>query len=563
MLRSLLHRTSAARCRGAMSSASFGGISSQELERLTAKQLPNFKIVDSTLREGEQFCTAEFSKEDRIYIAKMLDRLGVDYIELVNPIASGQALRECEEISALNLNAKVVAHTRCHMSDVKAAVSTGLDGVNVYMATSPNLTPHSHGKSLDAVLSDAKMVVEYVLQHDKEVRFSCEDAFRSNLDDILPIYKELARCGVHRVGVADTVGVATPFEVYRVVRAVREAIGPDVDIQFHTHNDTGGCVSNAYIALLAGATHIDTSVLGIGERNGITPLGGLLSRLYTIDPEAIRQRFDLPVLRPLEKFVASTAFVSVPFNNYITGSASFTHKAGVHSKAVMNDPSAYEVIDPADFGVERSIQLAHRLTGWNAIQKRCQQLGLDLTDDELRAATSFIKNMADEQPLSVDQIDTALIQLATGPRVSSSQFIQLSTQDLDEDDELAQKAAEAAKALQQYTMVAAKRAVDSVKRGDAMFTEARVRVVGHLFDRNVLNLLMDVLVDMPTTFAVEKMEVPQVNESHTVVAIRIRADSELAPDAALAQVEGTIAAVQQVVDSVAVVADCTMEVLPQ
>ena len=90
------------------------------------------------------------------------------------------------------------------------------------------------------------------------------------------------------------------------------------------------------MALLGGATLIDTTVLGIGERNGITPLGGLLARLYTLDPEAIKSRYNLPLLRPLEKFVASVVGQSVPFNNYITGSAAFTHKAGVHSKAVIH-----------------------------------------------------------------------------------------------------------------------------------------------------------------------------------------------------------------------------------
>lgn len=96
------------------------------LEKLSFKGLPKFQIVDSTLREGEQFCSAEFKKQDRVYIAKMLDKLGVDYIELVNPIASSQAARDCEAISELGLKAKIVAHTRCHMSDVKAAVATGI-----------------------------------------------------------------------------------------------------------------------------------------------------------------------------------------------------------------------------------------------------------------------------------------------------------------------------------------------------------------------------------------------------------------------------------------------------
>jgi homocitrate synthase len=469
---------------------------------------------------------------------------------------------DCEVISNLGLKSKILAHTRCHMDDVRAAVSTGIDGVNLYMATSAALTPHSHGKSLDRVRADARNVVEYVLQSGKEVRFSCEDAFRSNLDDILPLYAGLAQLGVHRVGVADTVGVATPWQVFQVVSAVRNAVGPDIGIEFHTHNDTGCCVANAYMALLAGATHIDTSVLGIGERNGITPLGGLLARLYTVDREAIRTRYNLPLLRPLEKFVAAVVGQSVPFNNYVTGSSAFTHKAGVHSKAVMKDPSAYEVIDPADFGVERSIQLAHRLTGWNAIQARSRSLGLELTDEELRAATQFIKNLADERPMTLDMIDTALIQLATGPRVSSSQFIQLSAVTKSDNPELAKIASDAVKALEAFTVAAARTAVEQSAKKRTVTPEARVRVVGHLFDKNVLNVLMDLLVDSPTTFSVESIYVPHTNEDKSSAVIRISPSADAKNTAAqIEQINGTLDQLQVVIRGLAKVADCSAELI--
>ena len=162
-----------------------------------------------------------------------------------------------------------------------------------------------------------------------------------------------------------------------MVKKVREVIRPTTGIEFHAHDDAGCCIANAYMALKAGATHIDTCVLGIGERNGITPLGGFLGRMYTLDKSHVTSRFDLSVLQHLEKYeilscsfnsqfcryVARASEIKIPFNNYITGTSAFSHKAGVHSKAVMSNPTAYEVIDPADFGVERRIQFAHRLTG--------------------------------------------------------------------------------------------------------------------------------------------------------------------------------------------------------
>lgn len=163
-----------------------------------------------------------------------------------------------------------------------------------------------------------------------------------------------------------------------------------------------------YLALEAGATHIDTSVLGIGERNGITPLGGLLARMYTGDKEYVKNKYDLTKIREIENIVAEAVEVTVPFNNYITGYCAFTHKAGIHAKAILNNPSTYEILNPHDFGMTRYVSIGHRLTGWNAVKNRVEQLNLDLTDDDAKAVTNKIKELADIRPLSLDDVDVLL-----------------------------------------------------------------------------------------------------------------------------------------------------------
>jgi len=340
----------------------------------------------------------------------LLNHIGVEYIELVNPLASRQSAIDCETIAKLGLRSKVVTHVRCHPDDVKLAIQCGVDGVNMYMATSKILREHSHGKDIQHIIDTAQEVVEYCIKSRVECRFSCEDTFRSDPSDVLRIYKAMDKLGVQRVGLADTVGVATPLQVYQTVALVREHVS--CDIEFHAHDDTGCCIANALMAVQAGATHIDTCILGIGERNGITPLGGFLGRMYTIDKERIRSRYNLPLLRDLEKFVASKAQIDIPFNNYITGSSAFTHKAGVHSKAVMQNPEAYEVLDPNDFGVERHIEIAHRLTGWNAVKQRAEQLNLRLSDKRVKEATSYIKNLADTEEVTTKMLDEKLRELA-------------------------------------------------------------------------------------------------------------------------------------------------------
>lgn len=371
----------------------------------------NFKIIDSTLREGEQFSTAFFSTSDKIHIATKLSHIGVDYIELVTPMASKQSFSDCETIARLGLRSKVVTHIRCHMADAKAAIASGVDGVNMYMATSAALREHSHGKGIDEIIGTAREVIEYCQKHKVEVRFSAEDTFRSDMDDLLKVYTAVDAMGVHRIGLADTVGVAHPLQVFDTVSTIRQAVG--CDIEFHVHDDTGCCIANALVALQAGATHIDTCVLGIGERNGITPLGGFLARMYTLDKERVRARYNLPLLRDLEHYICEKAGVEVPFNNYVTGFAAFSHKAGVHSKAVIANPSSYEVLDPDDFGVKRNISIAHRLTGWNAVSQRAKQLNYSLTETQVKEATAYIKNLADSVDVGIEDLDAELLRLHT------------------------------------------------------------------------------------------------------------------------------------------------------
>jgi homocitrate synthase len=368
--------------------------------------LDNFAIIESTLREGEQFANAFFSSDQKVEIARLLDAFGVEYLELTSPAASPQSLEDCRRISGLGLKSKILTHVRCHMDDAKMAIDTGVDGIDVVFGTSSLLREFSHGKDIPYIIESAIEVIEFVKSQGLEVRFSSEDSFRSDLVDLLTIYRAVDKIGVNRVGIADTVGVANPRQVYDLVKTLRGIVR--CDIEFHGHNDTGCAVANAFCALEGGATHVDTSVLGIGERNGITPLGGLVARMYAHNADLVRSRYNLPMLREVENFVAGLVNVDVPFNNYITGFTAFTHKAGIHAKAILNNPSTYEILDPADFGLTRYIHVAHRLTGWNAIKQRAEQLQLNLSDDAIKAITATIKAEADQRNLSLDDVDTLL-----------------------------------------------------------------------------------------------------------------------------------------------------------
>ncbi|KAF1811210.1 homocitrate synthase [Eremomyces bilateralis CBS 781.70] len=365
-----------------------------------------FKIIESTLREGEQFANAFFDTETKIKIAKALDDFGVDYIELTSPAASEQSRKDCEAICKLGLKAKVLTHVRCHMDDARIAVETGVDGVDVVIGTSSYLREHSHGKDMTYIINTAIEVINFVKSKGLEIRFSSEDSFRSDLVDLLSVYSAVNKVGVNRVGIADTVGCATPRQVYDLVRTLRGVVS--CDIETHFHNDTGCAIANAYCALEAGATHVDTSVIGIGERNGITPLGGLMARMIVADHDYVTSKYKLHKIKEIEDMVAEAVEVNIPFNNPITGFCAFTHKAGIHAKAILNNPSTYEIINPADFGMSRYVHFASRLTGWNAIKSRVEQLGLSMTDAQVKAVTVKIKALADVRPIAIDDADSVI-----------------------------------------------------------------------------------------------------------------------------------------------------------
>ena len=287
------------------------------------------------------------------------------------------------------------------------------------MGTSKLLREHSHQKDMNAIILMAMEVIEFVKSKNLEVRFSAEDSFRSDLTDLLRLYSTVSKIGVDRIGIADTVGCASPRDVYKLVQTIRSVVG--CDIETHFHDDSGCAIANAFCALEAGATHIDTTVLGLGERNGITPLGGLIARMIVADRAYVMSKYKTQKLYALDQLVAEASGRTIPNNNYITGSCAFSHKAGIHTKAVASNPETYEVIDPEDFGMVRSIDYTSSLTGWHAIKRRCMDLEIKLTDEQYKACAAKIKALADRGQLSIPEADAVIYTFQKSPRKTSLQ----------------------------------------------------------------------------------------------------------------------------------------------
>jgi homocitrate synthase len=379
---------------------------------------PTLHIVDTTLREGEQFSGAHFTSEQRLALARQLDAFGVDLLETPSPRLSPQTADDVRALAALGLRTRVVAHIRCAADDLDAAIEAGVAGVHIFYGSSPQLRTYSHGRSLAQVAEEAVTLVRRALGAGLYVRFSAEDAFRTPLRDLEQVFDAVVAAGAHRIGLPDTVGIATPWQVMERVAAVH-ARYPQVGIEFHGHNDTGCAVANALAALEAGADCIDVTVLGIGERNGIASLSGLVAAVYP-RWRGLLERYNLHRLPELDRLVAGMLGMPIPFNSPITSESAFTHRAGVHTKAVLHMPGAYETLDPASFGLQRRIDTTSRLVGRHALRARASELGLTLDDASAHAATTYIKRLADSGQLSQAVVDEVIRGIALVDRAMNA-----------------------------------------------------------------------------------------------------------------------------------------------
>lgn len=337
------------------------------------------EIVDTTLREGQQTSLLHdhhkyyFTNTDKAEILRALIIYGVKFIELFAPNVSHQERDDFDNLKAVRDSLIIqkgytflLAHVRCHPLDLESAIQAGADGLSFYIGTSPESRSFNHGMELDALIKQAYSLISDVRRnhHHLILRFSGEDAFRTRDTDLYKVYDQIAPL-VDRLGIPDTVGVATPVEVFQRVQALRERY-PNMEFEAHFHDDRGFGLSNALEAIRAGTRYISSTVLGIGERSGITSLTSLIYNLYLDRQYDYLEGYHLRGSYPLNVLVADKLRTLVPPKEPIS-LTNRTHSAGVHQKAVINNARAYEA-HPLDlFGVSESEILLGPLSGWNTI----------------------------------------------------------------------------------------------------------------------------------------------------------------------------------------------------
>jgi homocitrate synthase len=324
--------------------------------------LIHFKgIIDSTLREGLQFSRANFTPAQQRRIFDDLAKIGVDYVEVGNP--AQPKIRE--GIDSLirarrSIGPKILSHIRNHPDDVLKAIECGVDGLNILCTVDPErlaamrLTPEGYVACLGRNIAQAKT-------HGLEVRVGVEDFFGQDPGAGFDLFAFALAGGVNRLAVADTLGKTMGWEISRRIRVLRKRF--PTDIEAHFHNDLGHAVSNSIAALRAGANWISTSLLGIGERTGITPLSSLLANIHFLDEHAAL-RYDLRWLTPAEGYVARICGIDMPPHLMTNPTNGFAHKAGIHLDALIKfGPRKYECLAPQVLGNKRHLIIRSFLSG--------------------------------------------------------------------------------------------------------------------------------------------------------------------------------------------------------
>ncbi|MFA4827331.1 MAG: pyruvate carboxyltransferase [Candidatus Shapirobacteria bacterium] len=373
----------------------------------------NFQITDTSLREGLQSPLWDdvgkyhLSSTERIELALSLMKYGVRFLEVFSPIVNE---KEADNLALLikerdkfcqktGQPVSILAHVRCHPSDVEIAIKAGVDGLNLYMGTSEESQNFGHGKKIDEIIKTVRPLLEDIRRNYPQLllRFSGEDAFRTPIGDLCKVYDSVVEF-VDRFGTPDTVGTATPAEVSTRVKALRKRY-PQTPLEGHFHNDRGYALINAVTAVKAGMQHIQTTVLGIGERSGITSLTGLLCNLYLDNPVST-SNFHLDQSYSLNVLLASMLGIQVPITEPVS-LTNRTHSAGPHTSAVIKNSGAYEGHDLSVFGVNERRLLLGPLSGRHIIKYYLTNVlnYTDVTDEiandiaaEFKQKTEEIKN---------------------------------------------------------------------------------------------------------------------------------------------------------------------------
>jgi 2-isopropylmalate synthase len=360
-------------------------------------------IFDTTLRDGEQSPGIALQPHEKAEIAEQLERLGVDVIEAGFAISSPGDFEGIRAVAQTVESATVASLARTHREDIDAAVEALAEArrsrLHIVIATSPIHMERKLRLEPDEVLAQARAAIELGRGRVDEIEFSAEDATRSDPRFLARICREAVRAGATTINLPDTVGYCLPGEYEAFLREVQRHC-PElsrVTLSVHCHNDLGLATANTLAGVAAGAGQVECTVNGIGERAGNAALEEVVIALRVRSAEfGAETGIDVGEIGATSALVSRLTGYAVQRNKAFVGATASAHEAGIHQDGMLKDASTYQIIDPEELGLTMTLPLGKH-SGRHAFSRACAEAGIHLTDDELHAAFSRFKRLADER----------------------------------------------------------------------------------------------------------------------------------------------------------------------
>jgi D-citramalate synthase len=348
------------------------------------------KILDTTLRDGEQTPGVSLTIDSKLLIAKKIDSLNVDIIEAGSAITSEGERASIKKIASEGLNAEICTYCRIRKEDIDAALSCDVDSIHLVVPVSDLHIQYKLKKDRETVKQMTVEMTEYAKSHGLIVELSGEDASRADLDFLKSVYKAGIDAGTDRLCFCDTVGILTPEKSYEIFSDLSQLHAP---ISVHCHNDFGMATANTVTALRAGASEAHVTINGIGERAGNTSLEEVVMVLYSLYRH--RTNIDIKGLYTTSRLVSRLSGIPVAPNKAIVGGNAFTHEAGIHVHGLLANTATYEPITPELVGRERRIVLGKH-AGKSSVVLALKELGLSTNDRQIDDIIARIKEMGDK-----------------------------------------------------------------------------------------------------------------------------------------------------------------------